>query len=800
MTTVSEIFETMAYGPAPESDKPALEWIARQDGAFGLFIGGRWTKGTSDAGFDVINPATTARLARVTQAGQADVDAAVAAARQAFPSWSALSGHARARHLYALARAVQKHSRLLAVLESLDNGKSIRETRDLDIPLVARHLTHHAGWAQLAESEFAGYGPVGVVGQIVPWNFPLLMVAWKIAPALAAGNTVVLKPAEFTPLTALCLAEIAHEAGLPAGVLNVLTGDGRTGELIVNHPDIDKIAFTGSTEVGRIIRKATAGSGKRLSLELGGKSPFIVFDDADLDSVVEGVVDAIWFNQGQVCCAGSRLLVHEGIAERLVTKLRARMEKLRVGPPLDKAIDMGAIVAPVQLERIRTLVNTGVAEGATMWQPSWACPTDGYFYPPTLFTNVSPAATIAQVEIFGPVLVSMTFRTPAEAVELANNTPYGLAASVWTENINLALDVAPKIKAGVVWINCTNLFDAASGFGGYRESGFGREGGREGMWEYLKEQGAESREQPRSTPSTRSKARAAKERTAPGSLLPPIDRTYKLFIGGQQVRPDQGYSRKILSPSGALLAEVAEGNRKDIRNAVEAAHAADGWARTSGHSRGQVLYYLAENLAQRADEFADRISGLTGRPAGDGRREVDASIARLFSYAAWADKYDGAVHQTPIRGVTLAMNEPVGVIGIACPEEEPLLGFVSLVAPAVAVGNTVIAIPSEIHPLAATELYTVLDASDVPAGVINIVTGAKDALAKVLAEHDDVDAVWYFGNQAAGAEVERASAGNMKRTWVEWHARDWMDATRGEGREFLREATQVKNIWIPYGE
>ncbi len=795
MTTVSEIFETMAYGPAPESDKPALEWIARQSGAFGLFIGGRWTKGKSDAGFDVINPATTARLARVTQAGQADVDSAVAAARKAFPAWAALSGHARARHLYALARAVQKHSRLLAVLESLDNGKSIRETRDLDIPLVARHLTHHAGWAQLAESEFAGYGPVGVVGQIVPWNFPLLMVAWKIAPALAAGNTVVLKPAEFTPLTALCLAEIAHEAGLPPGVLNVLTGDGRTGELIVNHPDIDKIAFTGSTEVGRIIRKATAGSGKKLSLELGGKSPFIVFDDADLDSVVEGVVDAIWFNQGQVCCAGSRLLVHEGIAERLVTKLRARMEKLRVGPPLDKAVDMGAIVAPVQLERIRSLVNTGVEEGATMWQPSWACPTDGYFYPPTLFTNVSPAATIAQVEIFGPVLVSMTFRTPAEAVELANNTPYGLAASVWTENINLALDVAPKIKAGVVWVNCTNLFDAASGFGGYRESGFGREGGKEGMWEYLKTNWERDLPKPQ-----RAKARKATAGTAPRSPLPPIDRTYKLFIGGAQVRPDQGYSRKISSPSGTLLAEVAEGNRKDIRNAVEAAHAAEAWAKTSGHNRGQVLYYVAENLAQRADEFAHRISDLTGRAVEDGRAEVDATIARLFSYAAWADKYDGAVHQTPIRGVTLAMNEPIGVIGIACPEAAPLLGFVSLVGPAVAVGNTVIAIPSEAHPLAATELYTVLDASDVPTGVINIVTGAKEALAKVLAEHDDVDAVWYFGSQAAGAEVERASAGNMKRTWVEWHSRDWQDSRHSEGREFLREAAQVKNIWIPYGE
>src|SRR6266513_2805011 len=494
MTTVSEIFETMAYGPAPESDKPALEWIARHDGAFGLFIGGRWIKGKSDAGFDVINPATTARLARVSQAGPADVDAAVAAARKAFPGWSALSGHARARHLYALARAVQKHSRLLAVLESLDNGKSIRETRDLDIPLVARHLTHHAGWAQLAQSEFAGYGPVGVAGQIVPWNFPLLMVAWKIAPALAAGNTVLLKPAEFTPLTALCLAELAQEAGLPAGVLNVVTGDGRTGELIVNHPDVDKIAFTGSTEVGRIIRKATAGSGKKLSLELGGKSPFIVFDDADLDSVVEGVVDAIWFNQGQVCCAGSRLLVQEGVADRLTQKLRARMEKLRVGSPLDKAVDMGAIVAPVQLERIRGLVERGVEEGAKMWQPSWACPTEGYFYPPTLFTDVSPAATIAQVEIFGPVLVSMTFRTPKEAVELANNTPYGLAASVWSENINLALDVATKLKAGVVWVNSTNLFDAAAGFGGYRESGFGREGGREGMYEYLREQRAGSRE------------------------------------------------------------------------------------------------------------------------------------------------------------------------------------------------------------------------------------------------------------------------------------------------------------------
>src|SRR6266511_1614224 len=678
----------MDYGPAPESDAPALEWIKQHGGQFGHLIGGRWTPPAEGQYFETINPATTAVLARVAQGGKADVAAAVAAARGAAPGWAALPPHARARYLYAIAREVQRHSRLLAVLESLDNGKPIRETRDLDIPLVARHFYHHAGWAQLRDSEFPGYVPVGVVGQIIPWNFPLLMVAWKVAPALAAGNTVILKPAEFTPLTALCFAEIAQAAGLPPGVFNVVTGDGVPGKALVEHPDVQKIAFTGSTEVGRIIRKATAGSGKKLTLELGGKSPFIVFEDADLDSVVEGVVDAIWFNQGQVCCAGSRLLVQEGVADRLTQKLRARMEKLRVGSPLDKAVDMGAIVAPVQLERIRGLVEKGVEEGAKMWQPSWACPTEGYFYPPTLFTDVSPAATIAQVEIFGPVLVSMTFRTPKEAVELANNTPYGLAASVWTENINLALDVAPQLKAGVVCINSTNLFDAASGFGGYRESGFGREGGSEGMYEYLKPE-SESANAERGTRTNAARSVPSvpsSDFPVPRSDLPPIDRTYKLFIGGKQARPDQGYSRKIVGPDGRVLGEVAEGNRKDVRNAVEAAHAAEAWGRGSGHMRAQILYFIAENLATRADEFAARV----------GRQEVDASIARLFTYAAWADKWDGAVHHTPIRGVTLAMNEPVGVLGIAAPDEFPLLGFVSLVAPALAVGNTVVVVPSEI--------------------------------------------------------------------------------------------------------
>jgi aldehyde dehydrogenase (NAD+) len=804
-STVAGIFETMEYGPAPESDKPALAWIAGHRASFGHFIGGAWTKPSKGARFDVINPATGNVLAKVAQGSASDVDVAVKAARKALPAWRKLSGHQRARHLYALARTVQRNSRLLAVLESMDNGKSIRETRDIDIPLVARHFYHHAGWAQLLETEFPGHHGAGVVGQIIPWNFPLLMLAWKVAPALAAGCTVILKPAEFTPLTALAFAELAVEAGLPPGVLNIVTGDGSTGAALVDHPGVDKLAFTGSTEVGRIIRKATAGSGKKLSLELGGKSPFIVFEDADLDSVVEGVVDAIWFNQGQVCCAGSRLLMQEGIAPKLVEKLRARMEKLRVGSPLDKAIDMGAIVAPVQLERIRSLVSQGAKEGAELWQPTWAVPKEGCFYPPTLFTNVAPSSTIAQVEIFGPVLVSMSFRTPEEAVALANNTPFGLAASIWSENINLALDIAPKVKAGVVWINCTNLFDAAAGFGGYRESGYGREGGREGMWEYLTADwktvaGSWKLEDRGPRTGTRSKKVVAAT-TGPSSIQHPasaVDRTPKLFIAGKQARPDSGYSIPIIGARGALAGEVGEGHRKDIRNAVEAArNAAPAWARSTGHNRGQILYYIGENLSARGAEFAARIRELTGR---DGKTEIEATIARLFTYAAWADKWDGQVHQTPIRGVTLAMNEPVGVVGVAAPAEYPLLGFISTVVPAMATGNTVVAIPSEHQPLAVTDFYQVLETSDVPAGVVNIVTGRRDELAAVLAEHDDVDAIWYFGSPEGVKACELGSTGNMKQTWCESAARDWARPAQGEGREFLRRATQVKNIWIPYGE
>jgi len=799
--SVRALFASMDYGPAPEGDAPVREWLRRHGARFGHFIGGAWT-GAGDTLFPVYDPSTGEALAQVALGAPAEVDAAVAAARAALPAWRALDDHARARHLYALARAVQRHARELAVLESLDNGKPIRETRDIDVPLVARHFYHHAGWAQLREAEFPGMQPVGVVGQVIPWNFPLLMLAWKVAPALAAGNTVVLKPAEFTPLTALRFAELAAQAGLPPGVFNLVNGDGSTGAALVAHPGVDKVAFTGSTEVGRAIRVATAGSGKALSLELGGKSPFLVFDDADLDSVVEGVVDAIWFNQGQVCCAGSRLLVQEGIADDLVARLKARMERLRVGPPLDKAVDMGAIVAPVQLERIRALCAQGVAEGGTCWQPSWAPPAAGCYFPPTLFTDVAPSATIAQQEIFGPVLVVMPFRSPAEAVALANNTPYGLAASVWSETISLALDIAPRLQCGVVWVNSTNLFDAAAGFGGYRESGFGREGGREGMAEYLVTPLVDEGGPPTVLPAPAPHPAAA---VAPAHGLPPVDRTPKLFIGGKQVRPDSGYSRPVLDAEGRVVGEVGDGNRKDLRNAVEAAHAAAGRRALSGHQRAQVLYYLAENLAARAPEL---VALLAQAPRGDaaGRaaeaeaaREVEATVSRLFSYAAWADKHDGAVHDVPLRGVALAMHEPIGVVGVACPDPYPLLALVSLAAPLLATGNRVIAIPSERFPLVAPALYALLETSDVPAGVLNLVTGARDPLARVLADHDDVDAMWYVGTHAGAAAVERASAGNLKRTWTEWGPREWLDPRQGEGRPFLRRAVQVKNVWIPYG-
>jgi aldehyde dehydrogenase (NAD+) len=639
------------------------------------------------------------------------------------------------------------------------------------------------------------------------------MLAWKIAPAIATGNTVVLKPASSTRLSALLFAEIVAETGLPPGVVNVVTGSSKAGSMIVTHPDVDKIAFTGSTDVGRILRRQTAGTGKRISLELGGKSPFLVFEDADLDSAVEGVIDAIWFNQGQVCCAGSRLLVQENVAETFIAKLKERMGHMRVGNPLDKCIDMGAIVDQTQWNTVDGWVKTGEREGGNVFQPDIQMPEKGLFYKPTLITNLEPAAETVQEEIFGPVLVSLTFRNPAEAVALANNTRYGLAASVWSENINLALDVASKIKAGSLWVNCTNLFDGASGFGGYRESGFGREGGKEGLHEYIRP-AWQDRPRPSFTAPDSEDAFKAWGQAVPARPLMPdgngrrldgIDRTPKMYIGGKQVRPDGHYTRAVMSPDGKLVGQVGDGNRKDVRNAVEAAHAAHtakpGWAMRHGYNRSQILYFTAENLAARKDEFAKRLSAMTGKSPKAAQAEVETSIDRLFTYAAWADKYGGTVQETTLHGITVAINEPIGVIGIACPDEEPLLGFVSLMAPAIARGNTVVMIPSQKYPLAATDFYQVLDTSDVPGGVVNIITGDRDHLTKTLVQHEDVDSVWYFGTAEGSYWVEYESAVNMKRTWVGYGLpRDWFDGEQGAGETFLVEATQVKNIWVPTGE
>jgi aldehyde dehydrogenase (NAD+) len=473
------IFE---YAPAPESRD-----IARLKPSYQIFVDGRFRDGAGEA-VKSINPADEEPLAEVSEAGPSDVDDAIAAARRAFEgSWSAMSGAERGKYLFRIARGIQERSRELAVLESLDNGKPIKESRDVDIPLAAAHFFYYAGWAD--KLDYAGFGPaprpLGVAGQVIPWNFPLLMAAWKIAPALACGNTVVLKPAETTPLSALVLAEIVAAADLPPGVVNVLAGGPAIGQAIVEHDGVDKIAFTGSTEVGKLIQRAVAGTSKKLTLELGGKAANIVFEDAPLDQAVEGIVNGIYFNQGQVCCAGSRLLVQESIEDELIAALKRRLSTLRVGHPLDKNTDVGAINSAAQLARIRELSDAGEAEGATRWSPACELPERGFWFVPTVFTGVAQTSRIAQEEIFGPVLSVLTFRTPDEAIAKANNTPYGLSAGVWTEKGSRILSMANRLRAGVVWANTFNRFDPTAPFGGYKESGFGREGGRHGLAAYL---------------------------------------------------------------------------------------------------------------------------------------------------------------------------------------------------------------------------------------------------------------------------------------------------------------------------
>ena len=793
---IKDIFENMNYGPAPESDKFALEWIEKHSKKFGLFINGEWKQPSTNEYFNSVNPSNNEILAEIGAASEKDVNFAVESAKIAQKKWWEIGGHARARYLYAIARQIQKHARLFAVIESMDNGKPIRETRDIDVPLVARHFYHHAGWAQNMDTELKNYKPLGVVGGIVPWNFPLLIFTWKVAPALAMGNTIVIKPAKLTSLSALLFADICRSVGLPKGVVNILTGSGsKTGTFLAENQDVAKLTFTGSTEVGKILRRKIAGTGKKITLELGGKSPFIVFEDADIDSAIEGIVDAIWFNQGQVCCAGSRLLVQESIEKDFIKKLKNRMKKLRVGSSLDKGIDIGAVVDKNQLKTIEEYVKIGIDEGGEIFQPNCEIPTDGYYHLPTLFTNVSTADTIVREEIFGPVLVAMSFRTPKEAVELANNTRYGLAASIWTENLNLAFEIAPKIKAGTVWINCTNMFDAASGFGGYKESGFGREGGIEGLWDFVKPNWIdEFSDKPFEREIVNYKSAIENE-------LPNIDRTAKMYIGGKQVRPDGNYSYEIVNPNNDKIGEASLGNRKDIRNAVEAANNNKNWQIRNKHNVAQIIYFIAENMEIRKIELRDRLMELLCLSKNDAINEVEESIFRLYHYASMSDKYDGRVHHTPFRNVTLAMPEAIGTLGIILPDEYPLLAFISTVIPAIIRGNNVVVVPSEKYPLIATDMYQIFETSDLPAGVINIVTGKRDELGSVLSEHSSVEGVWYFGSKEGSKMIELNATENMKRTWVNYGKhRDWFNRNHGLNEEFLRKATEIKNIWTPYGE
>ena len=786
MSKIIQNFKNISYGPSPEDSKDVMSWINSLNNPNSLFINGAWIKSRSSKKIQVINPATNKKLATLSVSNKADVNAAVIAAKKAFNSWSKTSRNSRAKYLYALARLIQKHSRFLSVLETIDNGKPIRETRDIDIPLVARHFYYHAGWAKKICTEI--HKPIGVVGQIIPWNFPLLMLAWKIAPAIAAGNTVVLKPAEFTSLTALYFAELCQKARIPKGVINIITGDGGTGEYITSHPDTKKIAFTGSTEVGKKIIQTTSVQEKKLTMELGGKSPFVVFEDADLDSAVEGVVDAIWFNQGQVCCAGSRLLVQESIEKLFIKKLKSRMEKLRVGNPLDKSIDIGAIVAPVQLKKIQSIVKKGEKEGSKLWQPSWACPKDGLFYPPSIFTNVSPASFIAQVEIFGPVLSVLSFRTPSEAVSIANNTPYGLAASIWSENINLALDVAPKIKAGVIWINSTNLFDASCGFGGYKESGFGREGGIEGIRAY----------QENLLPEIN---KTSKKITKNKIKLPLIDATPKLYIGGKQKRPDSGYSFNQLSAQKEFICDIARANRKDVRDTVEAASKSN-VEKLNNFNRSQILFYLAENLSQRKETFVNLLMSIKGDSKNQAEKEFSQSCERIIYYASMADKFEGNIHNPPMRGLTLAVKEPIGIVASIMSDDQPLLSLSTIISSLFANGNSSIIVPSEKTSLIAASLYQVFETSDIPAGSINILTARENELNETLTKHENIHGIWAFSNKTKiRSSIIHGTVFNLKRYWCPKNKTiDWSNISEEFLDEFLYQGSQVKNIWIPYGE
>ena len=807
------------YAPAPESAA-----VGRVRDRYQMYVGGRFVDGRGDD-VTTINPGTEEALASVSTAGIADVDDAVAAARAAYEqSWSRISGAERGKYLYRIARGIAERARELAVIETLDNGKPIKESRDVDIPTASAHFFYYAGWAD--KLQHAGFGPsprsLGVAGQVIPWNFPLLMAAWKIAPALAAGNTVVIKPAETTPLSILVLAEIIADADLPPGVVNIITGAGDIGAALVNHPGIDKVAFTGSTAVGKQIQASLAGTGRKVTLELGGKAANIVFDDAPVDQAVEGIVNGIFFNQGHVCCAGSRLLVQESVADEVIEKLRTRVATLRLGDPMDKNTDVGAINSATQLAAIRSLTDAGDAEGASRWTSPCPLPDRGFFFPPTVFTDVSQSMRIAREEIFGPVLSVLTFRTPDEAVAKANNTPYGLSAGVWTEKGSRILGMASAMQAGVVWANTFNRFDPTAAFGGYKESGFGREGGRAGLSAYLDTDdefvsdspfaGTTSAPEvrvpagragpPVATPSddARSEAETADAATTIGPRVGVV-KTYKLYIGGAFPRSESGRTYPVVDSSGAFAANAAQSSRKDARDAVSAARKAfRGWSGATAYNRGQVIYRIAEMLEGRRAQFIELLGGAGGPAGSAAARDVDLAIDRLVQFAGWTDKiaavFGGA---NPVAGPYFSFStpEPTGVVAVIAPQHDPLLGLVSVIAPIITSGNSAVVIANRSRPLPAITLAEVLATSDLPGGVVNILTGDPAEIAPHLAAHGDVNALDLTGASASlRVELERAAAGTVKRVYAPARVPDF---SREAGTARMRAFLETKTVWHPTG-
>jgi aldehyde dehydrogenase (NAD+) len=785
----------LEYAPAPES-RAILS--LRDD--YGLFIDGEFVDGRGTP-FQTISPASEEKIAMIANANEADVADAVAAARRAYDrTWSKMSGRDRGKYLFRIARLVQERSRELAVAESLDNGKPIKESRDVDVPLVAAWFFYYAGWADKLDHAGLGADPrsLGVAAQVIPWNFPLLMLAWKIAPALAAGNTVVLKPAETTPLSALIFAEILQQADLPPGVVNIITGAGDTGAALVSHEGVDKVAFTGSTAVGRAIAKQIAGTDKKVTLELGGKAANIVFDDAPIDQAIEGIVNGIFFNQGHVCCAGSRLLVQENIHDEVVERLKLRLSTLRLGDPLDKNTDIGAINSKEQLERIRELSDVGVAEGAERWSAPCVIPENGFWYAPTIFTNVQTSSRIAREEIFGPVLSVLTFRTPAEAIAKANNTPYGLSAGIWTDKGSRILAVADQLRAGVIWANTFNRFDPSSPFGGSRAppprtDGLTSAPRRPCDREADRDRGCRAQAQPPISRAPISLGRKEGSREVTRLAVP---KTYKLYIGGAFPRSESGRTYEVMTADGRFIANAAKASRKDARDAIVAARGGvSGWAGATAYNRGQVLYRIAEVLEGRRAQFIAEIEEAEGASRAVAAAQVDEAIDRWVWYAGWADKFaQVAGNANPVAGpyFNISVPEPTGVVAIIAPQDSSLLGFVSAIAPALVAGNSVVVVASERFPLSAISLAEVFATSDVPKGVVNVLTGSPAEIAPWLASHADVNAIDLVGaGELDWISLEIDAADTLKRVLRPESGPDAAAPALGRISAF----TETKTVW-----